>query len=142
MCPILRRRRLNLSMSKPIEGGSRADSGRSAEQRALVYLQAQGLRLLERNYRCRAGEIDLVMRDKEQLVMVEVRYRRVTSYTAAAASVDQRKQRRLIKAARHYLASHPQYANEPIRFDVVAFDGSATDPDIEWLRNAFDAPDY
>jgi putative endonuclease len=129
-------------MSRPIEGDKRAETGRNAEQKALIYLQAQGLQLVERNYRCRGGEIDLVMRDSKQLVMVEVRYRRSTSYLGAAASVDQRKQRRLIVAARHYLASHPQSANDPVRFDVMAFDGPASAPDIEWLRNAFDVPDF
>jgi putative endonuclease len=129
-------------MSRPIEGNKRAEAGRNAEQKALIYLQAQGLQLVERNYRCRGGEIDLVMRDTKQLVMVEVRYRRSTSYTSAAASIDQRKQSRLIMAARHYLASHPQFADDPVRFDVVAFDGPALAPAIEWLRNAFDVPDF
>jgi putative endonuclease len=115
-------------------------SGDAAEDRALQHLLQQGLRLLERNYRvaagpsARAGEVDLILRDRDgTLIFVEVRARTGFSHGGAAASVTPAKQRRLIYAARRYLmrfASPP-----PCRFDVVALDGEA----IEWLQAAFDA---
>ena len=119
---------------------SRAESGQTAEDLALQYLQQQGLTLVERNYRVaagprsRGGEIDLVMHDRDgTLVFVEVRTRLGLSHGGAAASVTSTKQRRLIFAARHYLvrlATPP-----PCRFDVLALDGEH----IDWLRAAFDA---
>ncbi len=106
--------------------------GTAAEQRAAEHLAATGLRLVERNYRCRGGEIDLVMRDGAQLVFVEVRYRSGGSFGSAAESVDARKQGRLIVAAEHYLQRHR--IRPPCRFDVVGITG---DGRIEWLRDAF-----
>lgn len=118
--------------------GARA-AGDAAELRALAWLQAQGLRLVERNYqvargpRARAGEIDLVMREADgTLVFVEVRARSSSGHGGAAASVGSGKQRRVLFAARHYLtrfASPP-----PCRFDVVAIDGDQ----LQWLRAAFE----
>ncbi|WP_303901809.1 YraN family protein [Thiohalomonas denitrificans] len=108
--------------------------GQHAEELALRYLTAQGLRLLEQNYRCRCGEIDLVMQDRHTLVFVEVRFRSHRSFGGAAASVDARKQRRLINTAHHYLQRHRQ-TESLCRFDVMAM-GAAGDNDIEWLRNA------
>lgn len=111
-----------------------------AEDRALAYLQQRGMRLLERNYRLargpsrRAGEVDLILRDRDgTLVFVEVRARRNASHGGAAASVTHAKQRKLIYAAQHYLLRWPSLP--PCRFDVVAVDGN----EIEWLPAAFDA---
>lgn len=98
-------------------------------------MRGQGLGTLERNYQCRQGEIDLIMEDGDSLVFVEVRYRRGNSHGGALASVDAHKQRRLVQAARHYLARHPGQAARPCRFDVVAAGG--TDDDLEWVSNAF-----
>jgi putative endonuclease len=108
--------------------------GAQAEQQALDYLLAQGLRLVERNFRCRGGEIDLIMREGEQLVFVEVRYRRSARYGGALASVDRRKQGRLITAALHYLQRHRTAG--ATRFDVVALEGETP---VQWVRNAFEA---
>lgn len=108
--------------------------GQQAEQAARHYLERQGLHLLTRNYRCRFGEIDLVMRDGETLVFVEVRYRRRTSYGSSAESVDWRKQRRLTRSALCYLQANPAIAQKPARFDVVALDGNAP---VQWIRDAF-----
>ena len=107
--------------------------GQEAEQRALEYLNARGLELVERNYRCRCGEIDLVMRDGEWLVFVEVRFRRHRGFGGAAASVDGRKQRRLVRAAEHFLQRH-RLTEKPCRLDVVAI--GPGDNAIEWLQNA------
>lgn len=110
-------------------------SGAEAEALAGGHLERAGLRTLARNYRCRQGEIDLIMEDSGTLVFVEVRYRHSRGFGSASESIDHRKQQRLIAAARHYLAA--KHIDRPCRFDVVAMTG--TPPQLEWLRNAFDA---
>lgn len=110
-------------------------TGSAAEREACAYLRRQGLRLRERNYRCRWGEIDLVMEAGPTLVFVEVRYRRRGDYGGALGSVDRAKQKRLLRAASAYLARH-RLADRPVRFDVVAL-GSASEP--EWIEGAFEA---
>ncbi len=110
--------------------------GRAAEQRAEAYLVAQGLQAVGRNYRCKAGEIDLVMRDGPVWVFVEVRLRRNERFGGALESIDRRKQRRLIATARHYLAQHAPHARG--RIDVVGLDGSQR---IDWIPNAIDCGD-
>jgi putative endonuclease len=111
--------------------------GKDAETRAWHYLQARGLQLLQRNYRSKRGEIDLVMQDTDSLVFVEVRYRRQSQFGSALESVDRRKQARLIACARHYIQSYPEAASQPCRFDVVSINGSPGE--VEWVRNAFTA---
>lgn len=109
--------------------------GQAAERLAAAWLQDRGLRILERNYRCRTGEIDLIARDGDTLVFVEVRLRRSRAYGGAAASVHEAKQRRLVSAARHYLMDR---AESPCRFDVIVLDALDAQR-IEWLRDAFGA---
>ena len=113
--------------------GSQQAAGREAEVRAERMLMREGLSPVTRNYRCRGGEIDLVMRDGEHMVFVEVRYRSHAGYGGAAYSIDHNKQRRLILAARHYLQTSRW--SGPCRFDVVAFEKGG---DESWIRNAFD----
>ena len=105
------------------------------EQVALEWLQGKGWRLVERNYHCRLGEIDLIMRDADVLVFVEVRYRKSAGFGSAVESVDRRKQQKLLLAARHYLR---QWSGaEPVcRFDVVAISGAGGSA-IEWSEDAF-----
>lgn len=110
--------------------------GADAEDRALAYLQQQGLKLVLRNYRARGGEIDLVMRDANALVIVEVRKRSGTRYGSAAESVDARKRGRIVLAARWLLAQRADLARLATRFDVLTLDA---DDRIDWIRNAFDA---
>lgn len=110
--------------------------GDAAEQHAAEFLLGQGLQLLARNYRSRFGEIDLIMRDGETLVFVEVRLRRNPRFGGAAASIDTRKQHRLILTAQRYLAQLSQIP--PCRFDVVLLD-NAQGRKPEWLKNAFEA---
>ena len=118
----------------------RAERGRHIEGLALEHLSARGLRLLARNYRCRVGEIDLVMRDGPQMVFIEVRYRRDDRFGGAAASVDRSKRRRIGLTAAHYLSSHRRDGPAPsCRFDVVAVSGPLAAPTITWLRSAFEA---
>ena len=102
--------------------------GRLAEDRALVYLQQQGLVCVTRNYACRYGEIDLVMKEASLLVFVEVRWRTNPTFGGAAASVSQAKQQRILRTAEHYLM---RYRSQPAcRFDLVAIDGDS----LSWLR--------
>lgn len=112
--------------------------GDLGEGRALAHLRAAGLHLVERNWRCRAGELDLVMRDGEALVFVEVRRRRRLSarHPSASETVGPRKQARLLRAARSYLARLRDVP--PCRFDVVAIeeDGDGSEK-LEWIRDAF-----
>jgi len=110
-------------------------SGALAEARAEAHLAAHGLAVVERNWRCRFGEIDLIAKDGETLVFVEVRSRTSTAFGGALASIDAAKQRRLAAAARQYLARSG--ADVPCRFDAVLIEH---DGRIEWLRDAFDAP--
>ena len=112
-------------------------AGDRGEDRALDLLARAGLRLLARNLSCRAGEIDLVMRDGGHLVFVEVRYRRRASHGSAAESVSRAKRARLVNAARWFLMRNPKLANLPCRFDVVAVDGEGEPRRVEWLRDAF-----
>ena len=118
---------------------TRSANGRHAEQQALRYLESQGLRLLERNFRSRRGEIDLIMQDTGHVVFVEVRYRRATGYGGAAASVDGNKQARLVSTALYYLQRHPDVARRLTRFDVVALTTRDGRAQIEWIRDAFQA---
>ena len=106
--------------------------GNAAEDRALDFLEAQGLHLLMRNYRLRSGEIDLVMRDREHVVFTEVRYRRSDNFGGAVHSINVRKQQKIIATANHYML---RYGVElPARFDVVAITGK---DDIQWIQDAF-----
>jgi putative endonuclease len=118
-----------------LTGRRPGSAGTAAEDRGLAWLEAQGLRLVERNFRCRVGEIDLVMRDGATTVFVEVRLRSAPGFGSAAETVSWAKQRRLSAAARHYLQRHPDAARRPCRFDVLAITGER----IDWIENAFDA---
>ncbi len=111
-----------------------SQQGQVAENEACSFLQKQGLTLIEKNYRCRTGEIDLIMQDKEALVFVEVRYRANNDYGSALDSVDQHKIQKLISAATHYVSKHQ--SDLPMRFDVVGFDASLKP---NWVTNAFPA---
>ena len=112
-------------------------TGQTAEDLACDYLQQQGLQLLERNYRCRQGEIDLIMRHDSYLVFIEVRYRRNTNICSGAESVDRRKQQKLIITATHYLQQHDRAAQLPSRFDVVSMSLDKNAATIDWIQNAF-----
>lgn len=106
--------------------------GKKAEDVACSFLIKNGLVLVTRNYRCRFGEIDLVMKDADMLVFVEVRYRKNNIFGDGAESVDQDKQRKLIFTANQYLQEHP--SSMPVRFDVIALSADQTP---QWINNAF-----
>jgi len=107
--------------------------GSRAEEDALQFLLQEGLCLVERNYRCRFGEVDLIMLDCDMLVFVEVRKRKNMDFGGAAQSVSYAKQSRLIKTARHYLMKYRQAP--ACRFDVIAMEGDR----CQWLKNAIEA---
>ena len=102
-------------------------------------LQDAGLHPVAANVRFRGGELDLVMRDDGVLAFVEVRYRRSDAYGGGAASVDARKQRKLLLAAQLFLQQHPALATLPCRFDVIEASGAPDAPQLHWIRNAFTA---
>lgn len=108
--------------------------GNKAEDQACQYLQSKGLTLITSNFATKAGEVDLIMKDTDTLVFIEVRYRKDARFGGAAASVTSKKQQRIIKAALAYQQCHsPQSA---MRFDVVAIEGA--DMEINWIKSAFD----
>ena len=121
--------------------------GDEAERLACQYLENKGLTLVEKNYRIKGGEIDLVMRDNQHLVFIEVRCRNNANYGSGAETVDGRKQARLIKAATVYLLEKSSQATQPARFDVMSISAiqhssqssSRPQPEIEWIKDAFQA---
>lgn len=106
--------------------------GKSAEDQAHDFLVSKGLKPVCRNYRCKQGELDLVMRDQQSLVIIEVRYRKSDIYGSALESVTHSKQARIIAATQHYLST--LRVDCPLRFDVVAISGNGS---INWIKNAF-----
>ncbi|MGR9106346.1 MAG: YraN family protein [Gammaproteobacteria bacterium] len=109
--------------------------GAEAESIALEFLQKKGMRLIERNYRCAAGEIDLIMEHSDKLVFVEVRFRKTAAFGSALESVDSRKKSRIIRCASLYLATRK--ISGAARFDVVAVAPDAGRLSIEWVPDAF-----
>lgn len=106
--------------------------GAQAEEHAQQFLVGKGLKPISRNFRCKYGELDLIMQDGTTLVIVEVRFRNTDRYGSAVESVTPAKQSRIIAATHYYLAQ--QKTDRPIRFDVVALSGNGK---IEWITNAF-----
>jgi putative endonuclease len=112
-------------------------TGQRAEDQAKDFLERHGLRCLERNFRARVGEIDLIMDDRGTRVFVEVRYRRNHRYGGALESVDYKKRARLLATAQWYLGSH--HTTGPARFDVVAVEpGPNKEPCFVWIKNALE----
>ena len=110
-----------------------SDKGSAAEEAAARFLTGRGLELLQRNYRCRFGEIDLILRDGRTLVFVEVRYRASKAFGGAAESITHAKRDKLLRAARHYMAEHQRFP--ACRFDALLLDGD--NDNVEWVTNAF-----
>ena len=107
--------------------------GAEAEALAAAFLEGRGLEVLERNFRCRLGEIDLVARDGETIVFVEVRRRASSAFGGAAASITSAKQLKILRAARFYLSR--QRVTPACRFDALLIEGDP--PRIDWIRDAF-----
>jgi putative endonuclease len=119
---------------------SRIGRGAAAEQAAADYLAARDHRILLRNYRCRMGELDVVaLAPDNTLVVAEVRLRSRQDYGGGAASVDFRKQQRLLRASLHLLATHPRWNSFPVRFDVLDLKPASAGFEINWIQHAFTA---
>lgn len=110
-----------------------SEQGALAEDAAAEFLSARGLRMVTRNYRCRFGEIDLIMREGTTLVFVEVRFRRSPTFGGAHESITAAKREKLLRAAKHYLAACGEFPD--CRFDAVLLSGDTRE--IEWIANAF-----
>jgi len=110
--------------------------GDQGEKLALNFLIKKKFSLVQRNYHSRYGEIDLIMKNEELLIFVEVRLRSSQNFGGALASVDYRKQAKLIKCAQYYLLKHPTKLN--LRFDVIAISPLESQHEIQWVPNAFD----
>lgn len=115
----------------------RQQRGQSAEQTAARFLEGKGMQLIMQNYRCSFGEIDLIMRDRDDIVFVEVRSRSRTDYGHPAETINQGKQRKLIKTAMHFLQRKGWLNKVCSRFDVIAIEFAHDKPTLEWIKNAF-----
>lgn len=113
---------------------SRKKLGDLFERKALKFLKKQGFKLLLANFTVRGGEVDLIMTDHLYLVFVEVRYRSDCAWVGSIDSIDEGKQRRIIRAAEYFRQQYSQYNDLQVRFDAVCFDGNQP---INWIRNAF-----
>ena len=115
--------------------------GDLCEKAAVELIRSCGLNVVARNFTARTGEIDIIALDSDCLVFLEVRGRSNPRFAGAAASVDRRKQQRLLRTAQVFLQTHPRWAKTRCRFDVIAFEPrqSGTDPGIQWIRGAFTA---
>ena len=115
-------------------------SGKHFEEYAARFLQKKGLKLLTQNFPAYRGELDLVMRDGETLVFVEVKFRKNSNFGSAAETVTLKKQQHMVLAAQFYLQSHQQFSQLACRFDVIAINGTSRqddNPKIDWIKNAF-----
>lgn len=113
--------------------------GQTAEQIASVYLQDKGFILIEKNYHCRQGEIDLIMQDKKQIVFVEVRCRKGSAYGNALESITPFKTKKIIRAATHFLQVKKWLYKVSSRFDIIVIHPIQGEMRLQWLKNAFPA---
>jgi putative endonuclease len=125
-------------MSDPRTTPWRTRKGTQFELIAAAWLQLRGLQLVERNYRCKLGELDLVMLDGELLVFVEVRYRAATGYGSPLDTIDHRKRQRLWRSAQHYLlVRQREHGWRACRFDVLGISNNKPGHEFTWLTNVF-----
>ncbi|WP_075187291.1 YraN family protein [Teredinibacter haidensis] len=120
---------MRFKLSKP----TTKSSGEAAEDAALEYLKKKGLKLVCRNYRCKMGEIDLILKHQHSLVFVEVRMRNSNRFGSAVETVTASKQKKIISTAQHYLIEKRLSGNTAMRFDVVGIEGTQ----FNWIQNAF-----
>lgn len=125
--------------TEPAADAAKMHSGATAEREAESYLLERGLTLKQRNYNCKVGEIDLIMLEGQVYVFVEVRYRKHLRFGSPAETIDYFKQKKLLRAAQHFLQSKGLLDKVPCRFDVVCIAGqdNAPRPAIDWIENAF-----
>lgn len=116
---------------------SNRQTGARWEKTAESFLHQQGLKLLQRNFSSRFGEIDLIMEDEKTIVFVEVKYRNNNQHGSGAEAVTFQKQSRISRTAGWYLAKNPHRAEQICRFDVISINPQKKEQDINWIRNAF-----
>ena len=104
---------------------------------ALSYLKQKGLKKINRNFNCKVGEVDIIMKNNDILIFVEVKYRKNDNWVSAVESVTKSKQRKIIKAAQMFLLQNQKYKNWNCRFDVVSIQGDKHNPEINWIEHAF-----
>ena len=124
------------------DGPAHLAAGRRAEAIAERFLIGKGLRLVTRNFRCRSGELDLVMEHDPYLVIVEIRYREHARPVSPLASISATKRQRIVCATRRFVQLHECYYEHPVRFDVVALSGPLAQVQLKWLAGAFDCSDW
>ncbi len=127
---------LNTASSTSTKSTTTRTVGQHTELLARDYLLKQGLTLVEQNYHCQYGELDLIMKDQQCWAFIEVRYRNSNQFGGGAASVDQRKQQKLINTAEHFM-QHRNDVFDSCRFDVIALSGPIKQVKIEWIKDAF-----
>ena len=120
---------------KPLILNSRSTKGKACENLACDYLKKNGLKLIDKNFHSRHGEIDLIMQHQDMVVFIEVRYRKNQDFGGAKASVTLSKQQKIQKTALFYMQKKGRELNA--RFDVIAMTGEQNNPSIEWIKNAF-----
>lgn len=130
---------LRISKTALKESLSSYERGQLAEKTVRKYLQKKGLVILKQNYHGPGGEIDLIMRDKKVIVFIEVRYRASKDYLHPVESVDTSKCLRIIQTSQYYLQKNQGELNAPCRFDVVTVTGDLSNPELRWIKNAFQA---
>jgi putative endonuclease len=113
--------------------------GRDYEEKAIQFLKQHGLKIIERNYTSRSGEIDIIAKHGGHLVFVEVRARNHTGFAGAAASITARKQQKIIRTAQAYLQKNELLGQSPCRFDVIAFEPPQSGAGTQWIKGAFTA---
>ncbi|OUS30544.1 YraN family protein [Thalassotalea sp. 42_200_T64] len=123
-------------MTEPLNNSKQ--QGSFYEQAALNYLLEHRLILIEKNFQCRLGEIDLIMQDRQTLVFVEVKYRKSTHFGDPLEMVSRTKQQKICKTAQVFLQKQGMNEyNTYCRFDVVSIKGPSASTEITWLKNAF-----
>ncbi len=113
--------------------------GARYESQAANYLCDRGLLLLQQNFHCRFGEIDLIMREQDFICFIEVKYRKSHGFDGAIGAIPPAKQRKIIQTARFFIAQHPQHADSAFRFDAFLIQQQADGSEqIDWIKSAFD----
>ncbi len=118
---------------------NKRDFGNKFESFAREKIEQAGCRIIATNYACKLGEIDIIAKDKEHIIFVEVRYRKTAAYGGAIASVDYKKQQKIIKSASLYLQQNKLTNKAMCRFDVFAVTGQTNNLHFEWIKDAFNA---
>ena len=112
-------------------------TGNHGEKLALAFLVKQGLIRVEQNFSSRYGEIDIIMRDADEWVFIEVRLRQSQTFGGGLESVTPNKQRKLINTAEYYMQKHHKNHFDSCRFDIIEISGKLAEPRINWIKDAF-----